>query len=235
MRLFIVSYNKSGTHQIMPAFEAHASVVDCSHNPMAGLPDYVGIGKTLKPGGIKETCEALANFISPAHGHVAYLTEYAEAIQSQPTKVLFNVRDPRDIIIAEYHNMMKYEDKQSWLNFYLKDKDCYVAKDDPISHLINFAVRWEKWLGWLDHDFVKKVKYEDLRTNGYETCVEIAEWLKPYIIDPVYVSDNLKPRKRNPTFRKGAIGDWKEEFSSEHKKQAEKVLGHIIEKLGYEV
>ena len=235
MRLFLTSYNKSGTHQIMPALGIDRDVEDRSHNTMSALPEYIGINKRINRQGIEKTCGALAEFESPAFGHLSYLPEFAKAIQTQPTKVIFNVRDPRDVIVAEYYNMAKHGDEHSWLNFWIAEKDCRVIDDDPISHLINFAVRWEKWIGWLDHDFVYKVKYEDLRMNGVNTCIKIAEWLNPVQIDPYHVADNLKPRKRNPTFRKGGIGDWYHEFSDEHKKKASEILGHIIEKLGYEI
>ena len=235
MRLFLTSYNKAGTHQIMPALRIDRDVEDRSRNSMSSMPPYVNMANAINREGVEKTCVALQNFVSPGFGHLSYLPEYASAIQSQPTKVIFNVRDPRDIIVAEYYNMMKHQDGMSWLNFWIEEKKCHVADDDPISHLITFALRWKKWLGWLDHDFVYKVKYEDLRLNGVETCEKMAEWLKPHLIDPTYVAANLTPRKLNPTFRKGAVGDWKTEFSNEHKKKAEKVLGDIIEKLGYEI
>jgi len=234
MRLFLTSYNKTGTHQIMPALRINEDVVDRSNNSMSALPDYIKNSHRLNSEGIEATCKALANFNSSAFGHMSYLPEYAEAIQKTPTKVIFNVRDPRDVIVAEYYNMMKHADELSWLNFWLEEKKCYVSQDDPISHLIDFAVRWERWVGWADHDFVYKVKYEDLRLNGLDTCADMAFWLKPYEINSLDVFNGLTPRKKNPTFRKGSVGDWKTEFSDTHKKKAEKVLGHIIERLGYE-
>lgn len=146
MRLFLTSYNKSGTHQIMPALGINDDVVDRSLNSVSALPAYTGMPREISVKGVVSTCEALANFTSPAFGHVSYLPEYAVAIQVQPTKVVINVRDPRDVIVAEYYNMMKHEDGMSWLNYWIAEKNCYVAKDDPISHLIDFAVRWERWV-----------------------------------------------------------------------------------------
>ncbi len=36
------------------------------------------------------------------------------------------------------------------------------------------------------------------------------------------------------TFRKGTIGGWKEEFSGEHERAAEEVVGPLLAELGYD-
>jgi len=241
MRLFITSYQKSGTHQIMPAFEILEDVVDRSHNGTKDLPEYVGLKRTLCTEGIEVTAKRLREFGGNLFGHISYLPEYAEAIQVQPTKVLFNVRDPRDVVVAEYHNILKVSEKDPrhalW-NFTMASIGTDVLySGDPIKYLIEFAAcRWPNWLGWLKHDFVLKVKYEDLRLNGLETLQKIGEWLAPEIkINPAWNFELLKPKRRNPTFRKGTPGDWKETFTDKHKEQAEKQLGDIIVKLGYTV
>jgi len=237
MRLFITSYQKSGTHQIMPAFEVYQDIVVRSHNGTKDLPDYVGLSKTLRLDGVERTCKELREFGGWRFGHVSYLPEYAEAIQNQPTKVLFNVRDPRDVIVSELYNIKKQKDPAHGLwNFRIGATDVLYS-GDPIYYLIEFASkRWPNWLGWLDHDFVYKVKYEDLRLNGLETLEGIRDFLAPEIkINPAWNFAHLKPRPQNPTFRKGIPEDWKAEFTNEHKKKAEKELGWIIEKLGYEI
>lgn len=235
MRLFLTTYNKTGTHQIMPALHIDPNIEDRSNNSMTSIPNYARTETRFSFDGAFTTYLELAFFERCAFGHLSYLSDYAKAIQAKPTKVIFNVRDPRDVIVSELYNM-KRKGKYAWLNFYLPEKGCHVFDDDdPISHLIVFAKRWERWLGWLEHDFVYKIKYEDLRLNGLETCEKLAEWLDPYEIDPVEVANKLPPRKTNPTFRSGNIGDWKTEFSKEHKKMATEKLGHIIEKLGYEL
>lgn len=235
MRLFLTTYNKTGTHQIMPALGIAQDVLDQTGNCFSVMPEYTSVRSTISQQEVEKTCWDLQHFRRTAFGHVSYLPEFADALQKPPSKVIFNVRDPRDVICAELHNMKRKPKELGWLNFWLEDKQTYVIDDDPISHLIDFAVRWEKWLGWLEHDFVFKVKYEDLRLNGFETCKRMAEWLEPFKIDPHYVANNLSPRGRNPTFVTGNVGDWKTEFTDEHKKKAREVLGHITERLGYEV
>lgn len=243
MRLFITSYQKSGTHQIMPAFGIGKDIVGRAYVDMAAIKGYGMSG--INYDGIPETCENLKKFEDTAFGHLPYLPEYAEAIQAQPTKVLFNVRDPRDIIVANLHNIQKIYYRTNppggkglgHLNL-LDDttNELVVEKKDPISALIEIeSYRWPKWLGWLEHDFVMQVKYEDLRTDGVETLRNILEFTMPFSFNVYTVAGNLRPQHSNPTFRAGRIGDWKKEFLPKHKKLAEKLLGETIVKLGYEI
>lgn len=238
MRIFITSYQKAGTHQIAPAMEIYADIEDRSYADISQIHGY-GVAKQIDKDGLEYTCEKLRKFKDKKFGHIPYTPEYAEAIQHHPTKVLFNVRDPRDVVVANYHNIHK-----KWyggtghghLNFKHESGKMLIEMDDPITELIKIeAVRWPAWLGWLDHDFTMQVKYEDLRTNGLETLEKIEEFVKPNSVNYLTTYSNLYPKPENPTFRAGRIGDWKTEFNSFHKELAERLLGKTIERLGYEI
>jgi hypothetical protein len=243
MRLFITSYQKAGTHQIMPAFGATEQVVGRAYVDMAAVRGYGMTG--INHDGIDETCDHLRRFEEKAFGHLPYLPEYAEAIQAQPTKVLFNVRDPRDVVVANYYSIQKVyyktdpPGKKGLGHLNLADEktgELVILKKDPIAALIEIeAYRWPAWLGWLNHDFVMKVKYEDLRLAGIETLKKILEFTMPYSFHVYSVNDAMVPNHANPTFRSGRIGDWKTEFKPHHKKLAEKLMGKTIERLGYEI
>lgn len=240
MRLFLTSFQKSGTHQIMPALQIGPDVWDRSHNGLHSAPKKY-CTPNINPEGIESTCQQLAEFQDKAFGHVTYLSEFAEAIQVQPTKVLFNVRDPRDVIVSEYFSIRKIygvgDGGVGWPNLFNCETGKYlIENDDPIRELIELdATRWPNWIGWLQHDFVLKIRYEDLRTDGVAEIHKIAEWLQPYKIRPELCVPRLYPAQSNPTFRKGAIGEWKETFSNEHTKLAERLLGDVITRLGYEI
>ncbi|MHA2246894.1 MAG: sulfotransferase domain-containing protein [Candidatus Hodarchaeales archaeon] len=244
MRLFVTSYQKSGTHQIMPALGINKDIVDRSLIAATGIPEKYGTTRVRNENGVQKTCVMLKYFKKKAFGHVPYNPEYAECIQTQPTKVLFNVRDPRDIIVAVFYNMNKvyFKGKRpgakgyGHLNLVDKNGKLLIQKNDPISELIKIeAGRWPHWLGWLQHDFVMKVKYEDLRLRGVETLRKISEFIYPHPLNFESASARLTPRHHNPTFRAGRVGDWKKDFTDKHKKLAEKLLGDIIIQLGYEV
>lgn len=233
-RLFLTSYQKSGTHQIMPALGIEQDVIDRSRNELLDLPKRYGRSGTLDTKGIETTCKGLADFYDKAFGHISYLPVYAQALQlKEDTKVLFNVRDPRDTVIASYFSASKGK----WPNLHIEEYGCNIADlEDPISELIQVAaVRWLKWIGWIQHDFVKIVHYEDLRLNGAETMQEIAEWLLPYRIDVDECVARLSPRPKNPTFRRGVPGEWRTGMTDKQKALANKLLSDVIKLLGYEI
>lgn len=224
----------------MPAFDAKDDIVDRSHNGTRSLPAYVGLSAFTCEEGVQATVEQLEEFEGWRFGHISYLPEFAEALQQQRTKVLFNVRDPRDVVVSEYYNILKKTKKgagQALWNFIMDDGVSILDSGDPIKYLITFAsCRWPNWLGWMSHDFVYTVKYEDLRLSGIETLGKIREFLAPEIkIDVAKIFSRLKPEPMNSTFRKGIPGEWKDVFTNEHKALADDLLGDIIEELGYVV
>jgi len=243
VRLFITSYQKSGTHQIMPMFGMIPDVVDRGHNQWIDVPAKYGVTREINWDGVAETANNLRTFKhgqNRAFGHVAYMPEYAKVLEETDTRVLFNVRDPRDVIVAEYENAQSKlladpQDNPLW-NFYDYEEDKRIfEKADPITDLIILAAaRWPHWLGWLDHDFVKMIKYEDLRLNTYETAKEIFRWIQPIgIPEARTLAKNAKPKPSNPTFRRGVPGEWKEKFSIKHAKLSMELLGDVLERLRY--
>ncbi len=87
----------------------------------------------------------------------------------------------------------------------------------------------------MKHDIVKTVRYEDLRLHTKETLTGICTWLEGNFCNPVdeMVKDAL-PKRANPTFRKGNVGDWKSTFKPHHVLLAEDLLGDVLEEMGYE-
>lgn len=242
MRLFITSYQKSGTHQIIPMFVMRPDVVDRSRNEMINAPAKYGLNTEIDLDGVQETVGNLREFklgSSKAFGHLTYLPEYAKVLEETNTKVLFNIRDPRDVIVAEYENALRkfrHGDNMPLWNFYDSEKGEWLYRsEDPISELIVLAsARWPQWLGWLNHDFVKPVKYEDLRLRTRETVKELYEWLGGVGCSSVDImARNAIPKPKNPTFRKGQPGEWKTKFTLRHMELSIEFLGDIIERLGY--
>jgi len=227
----------------MPMFVVSPDVVDRSWTDWVNVPERYGLNKEINLEGVHETVQNLRQFKAnsqKAFGHVAYMPEYAQVLQETHTKVLFNVRDPRDIVVSEYMNALrKFDagDKMPMWNYYDKEDGKYLfEKEDPITELIIFATaRWPRWLGWLEHDFVKKVKYEDLRLNTKETVIEICDWLEGFGCPDIdTIVRNALPKRDNPTFRRGVPGEWKDTFKLHHMKLADELLSGIIETLGYE-
>lgn len=244
MRLFITSYQKSGTHQIMPMLQIQPDVVDRGHSSYINAPSNYGLNREINWEGVEETVRNLKTFkrgSNKAFGHLAYMPEYAEVFRKTNTKVLFNIRDPRDVVVAEYENARRKfradpKDNPLW-NFYDKDAGKRIfEKDDPITDLIILAaVRWPRWLGWMDHDFVKVIKYEDLRLNAKDTIIELCDWLDGFGCRRIEeMVKSAQPQAGNPTFRRGVPGEWKTAFKLHHIELASELLGKTLERMGYE-
>jgi hypothetical protein len=168
------------------------------------------------------------------------MPEYAEVLERTNTKVLFNFRDPRDVVIAEYENAQKYrreerEGSPLWNFMDAEDGVFLYDKEDPISELIILAAaRWPRWLGWLDHDFVMPVKYEDLRLQPKNTIEKMIAFLGGF--ECASVREMMKralPKSSTPTFRRGVPGEWHEKFEPHHVELAEELLKDVVEKMGY--
>jgi len=228
----------------MPIFVVRPDVVDRGHSQWVNVPERFGLNKEINWDGVAETVENLRVFRNNsmrAFGHIAYMPEYAEVLEQTNTKVLFNIRDPRDVVVAEYENAMREfvaDSKSSplWNFFDVDAKKRIFEKEDPISDLIVLAAaRWPQWLGWSKHDFVKTVRYEDIRLRPKETLTDICAWLGGHFCDPIdEMVKNALPKPANPTFRKGNVGDWKRLFKPHHVLLAEDLLGDVLEEMGYE-
>ena len=244
MRLFITSYQKSGTHQIMPMFGMIPDVVDRSWQDWIDVPDRYRLNKEINKPGVIETVNnfrAFKHSSNKAFGHVSYLPEYAKVLEETDTRVLFNIRDPRDVIVSEYENALRkigVGDKMPMWNYYDAENEKFLYDhDDPITELIIFAAaRWPHWVGWLDHDFVLPVKYENLRLRTLETTKEIVSWIQGTGCESAEkLAEMARPGASNPTFRRGVPGEWKIKFEPHHVKLADELLGDIIKRMGYEL
>lgn len=248
MRLLVVSYQKSGTHQIMPMVNdltvTMQQIIDETHKNLRCLPYKFGGNKP--PDSFvasEETVIALQSFPHRAFGHITYFPEYAAATQVQPTKVLFNMRDPRDVIVAEFENMRRKREAGYGTFRGFLDMDIFengeqtrvTDRPDPIMDLIEMAsYRWPHWLGWAGHDFVIPVHYEELRLRPWPTVQAIFEQIQPVSIPgPVWMLKNLHPHPTNPTFRKGLVGEWKRYFKPRHIAKAKRLMGDFMEEMGY--
>ncbi len=109
--------------------------------------------------------------------------------------------------------------------------------------------RWRLFAPWLGVDWVYKFRFEDARRDPRATAYglvryglyRLGEIFEVQFDDPEAdaLVDLMVESAQNPansgTFRAGRIGDWREEFSEEHKrlfKQADKE--NWLQRLGYE-
>jgi hypothetical protein len=241
MRLLLTSYPKSGTHQIYPMFQpSMINIEDRSSMNLKGT-DKFGFpypSADFPLPGHKKTYSDIVAFKGKAFGHLAYLPEFAQACQTTPTKVIFNVRDPRDIIISELENMRskKSVGKIGLWDTFLEAEGKYLSDtDDPIALLIKFAsARWPNWLGWLDHPSVEICHYEDLRSYTDQAVAKLCRVVDPGLLghDKEWMVKRAQSKK-SATFRKGLIGEHRRYFTGIHWALCDQYLSSIMARLGY--
>jgi len=250
MRLFLTSFQKAGTHQIMPALGMAADIVDRGGNDLRNVPRRYGMSRTVDSDVIEENCKQLRDFScgrgadgTKLFGHLSFRPEYYEAVCSKPTKIIVNIRDPRDVVVSNYYNIQRLHfgkhPGHGHLNFFdHKANKVLMDTEDPISALIEIdAARWKHWLGWLNPEFenVMVVKYRELRNDGEATIKKIADFIAPH---PLHISRALRkmrPDMTVPRVRRCITGEHKELFEPHHMELANELMGDTIEKLGYEL
>lgn len=220
VRMLLTSYNKSGTHQAMQMFLHNIQhVIDYSARGMGNPGNRAGIDKTVS---------WMETFDGKKFGHITCLPEYVDALQKQPTRVLFNVRDPRDIVVSEFLS------NEGRVPGHIRD--IRKQSKDPITDLIKLSARrWPNWLGWLDYpELAMVVKYEDLRLKPKPTVSAIAKFIGGPLGSVDAMIGNAQNTKVSATFRKGIVGEWRSVFKDRHVELANKLLAPTMESLGYE-
>ena len=162
-------------------------------------------------------------------------------------KVIFLMRDPRDVAVSAsfmYRVTFKNEGNKSIKNtiFYL------IHRFKPTSFILT-ALRWRRffraWAGRKDIDS-HFVKYEDVSLNTESTLNGILDYLgikAPTAIVKESIEnfsfEKLSGRKKgkesvaNPTFRKGIVGDYKNNFSKIDLMIFKFICGKEMKKINY--
>lgn len=182
--------------------------------------------------------------------HMPYSIETEKIINSLNYKILFIIRDPRDVAISHYNWVMKHPENPEY-KYVKKLNNDY----DIVSHVLNGKVfnngyflaplrkRIENVLGWLESSNTTSVKFENLigekggssKDLQIESIKKIFKYLEIQFDDDFlnYAVENIF-YKKSTTFNKGKIGQWKTYFSEETKKIFKENCGDLLIKLHYE-
>src|SRR5215210_2546001 len=242
-----ISFPKSGTHlldQILLGFSRVAPYARRLHSFYA---EYEGeSGRKRSP----EQALAWLDSLSPgdiASAHLFARPEAVARICSPKFVPYFIFRDPRDVAVSHVFYVTDMEARHVHHEFYQSLPDFNARLDVSIlgrPHLdVEFpdiSARFAPYLGWLDHDEVLSVHFEDLINDRAVTLSRIMDHLlshaplqspRQMILDSLESSINPK---RSPTFRSGKTGEWRAHFTEEHREIFKDVAGDLLVRLGYE-
>ncbi|WP_347550649.1 sulfotransferase domain-containing protein [Pseudalkalibacillus hwajinpoensis] len=237
------SVPKSGTHLLKQIL---LGIPETFHIP--GKVIYEGLAKDhLKHVEIMSNLQE-NEFIM---GHIYYSKRWADMLDERNIKQVFITRDLRDVIVSmTYFIHEKLPNHPLYETFTQKDK----TQKDRYLHLIrgvdtddvrygNIASWFNDFSDWLTDSNTLSLTYEELmqsensRRDAIKRTAEyLFEDLKPSVSLNELVNQmegNIRPAQ-SPTFRKGNIGSWKNEFDDEVIEAFKEVAGNLIIQLGYE-
>lgn len=194
-------------------------------------------------------------------GHSAYTEDLDKFLWYLGASTIFIYRDLRDVAVSQaFHVLNENDDLVAH-----PDKKLYMDMDsfDDVLRAVIVGVtaedeteypgvvdRWEHYAGWLDCDWVCKIKFEDLVEDTHAVAKKMLRHglqrtssifgLKPTINEENFstVADWMvtagNKKEKSPTFRKGVTGDWRNHFTDEHRELFRETGGDgWLEKLGY--
>ena len=248
-----ISFPKSGTHLFDQILLGFSKVAPFSKRVHSFYAEYEG------ESGVKRAPEqALAWLDSLRSGDIASAHLFArdEAIkrvclsstEGSPAFVpYFIFRDPRDVVVSHVFYVTDMEARhvhhayyQSLPDFDARLKVSILGRPDVDVEFPDIAARFAPYLGWLDHDEVLAIHFEELINDRASALTRIMDHLltrsplrttRQLILDSL--ESSINPTK-SPTFRSGKTGEWKKYFKEEHKKIFKDVAGNLLLKLGYE-
>ncbi|MDA7026710.1 glycosyltransferase [Bacillus sp. CLL-7-23] len=195
-----------------------------------------------------------------ATGHFAYSQNREKILSDSDIKTIFIYRDLRDIAVSLVHFVMINKYNHPW-NPYLKNglknhedrlmamiKGTVLNKEEQakygIGMLPNIHDFTKNFIRWAEASGICIVTFEDLVRNESsqnQTILKIIDYLwedlQSLNISKQQLLQNMKHninQSASDTFRKGSIGDWKEEFNASHKEVFKEIAGEFLIRLGYE-
>ncbi|MGD6967692.1 sulfotransferase domain-containing protein [Rossellomorea vietnamensis] len=239
-RILVNSIPKSGTHLMLQLVE--------------GIPKMKIAGSWIDP---EEKLSLIKEGIF-APAHLPYSSSAEEYIRKNNIKMILITRDLRDNVISLVHFILRnqynhpynpylgmglhsYEDQIMTMIKGAKVEDPLYGGPLIIQNIRGYSIDIMKWL---DYEHVCWVKFEDL-AGDTETKHNTLQRITDHLWDGLHVFNLTKEeivekmlRNVNPdksaTFRKGSIGDWRKDFTPEHKRVFKEVAGDLLIRLGYE-
>lgn len=185
-------------------------------------------------------------------GHCPYSKEIENLLHKLDYKILFIIRDPRDVVVSYFHHMVRdknYPPHSFFVQLPTDDERLKYAitgirhLDTPRLYRAPIDFELESVIGWIDSTNVCAVRFESLigPQGGGEKHTQIQTVQR--IMDFLGINyDSQQVEKiaarvfspSSPTFRKGRIGDWKNHFSEANKRLFNQIAGDYLVRLGYE-
>lgn len=162
-------------------------------------------------------------------------------------KIIFLARDPRDIAVSAYYRYKELINLEPPTT--LKERLFYIMSSiRPLSYAWT-AHKWKKFIRlWTEHPDIHfyRIKYENLSSHPVETLKEILNYLKVkaddkliqeaidnFTFDKMAGREKGKEEVKSMPFRKGIVGDFRNQFSWLELMTFHAIAGKTMKQLGY--
>ena len=242
-----ISFPKSGTHLLDQILLGFSKVAPYSKHIHSFFAEYEGeSGRKRSP----EQALAWLDSLHPCDIASAHLFARPEAIERlcSPSFIpYFIFRDPRDVVVSHVFYVTDMEARHVHHEYYRSLPDLnarlnvsILGRPEADIEFPNIAERFAPYLGWLEHNEVLSIHFEDLINDRASVLNRILEHFLAHV--PIHaprqvILDSLESSinpKRSPTFRSGKTGEWKKYFTGEHKSTFKDIAGDLLIRLGYE-
>lgn len=243
-RVLVNSVPKAGTHLLLSALQ---------HFPALR---FYPLEKPLATGQ-EETLRHLRRLGrgQVIQGHIPHDPEVASLIKARKIRTILVVRDPRDYAVSLAHYIAKQGGRHRFGHFFevvLKCPDdrllaCIegipAERSSDGRALPGVGARYRAFLPWASEDGVLLCRFEDLvgergggsRERQVHEIGRVAAFLGIGLSDgQIGEIAQAAFSTSSTTFRKGAIGDWKNHFKESHKESFREAEGGLLSAMGYE-
>jgi len=232
--IIITSIPKGGTHLLMKAVTLITGKQPGYLAPITGQQYTVFDEKSAQ--------KVLASGKAMIFSHLHYNDEAAETLTKHNFPVLFIYRDPRDLLLAAARLVTKrgmpVPEALGLAKPWASRHDEYV-----LQLINNITDIYANFTPWLEHPNVYAVRFEDLvgpkGGGSAEKQLRVLRDIANHINMPLTETEATKIAEKlfgqSATFRKGQIGAWKVEFTTEHKQLFKQKGQALLEQLGYEL
>lgn len=237
--MLCVSIPKAGTHLLERALCLHPRLY-------RALVPTITMRKARRYGGV----DRLLARLRPGEvvmAHLPFDPAYTESAARRGVRVVFMVRDPRDVVISQVRYVTGRTDHWAHGLFTAKDGTHEQLRlaiaGDPVGRpRRSLDDRLAEYEGWLDAA-TYVLRFEDLvgvRGGGDATRQRdsLGGLFRAIGLPADPVREEAIARALfsadSPTFRKGTIGQWREVFDDELRDLAKDVAGARLRRFGYE-
>ena len=219
--------------------------------------DYTHFGEIIKNW---KTLQEIKNLdsrtnILKTHNAMCKVGNYNFTDNSNTLGAIYLIRDPRDIVVSYANHLALTFDEviEHMLNEKASGIKRFKGKDIDVEIMGRWTDNYNSWKNYKRREFLM-IKYEDLIADKKKEFIKILDYLKNLSdfdinIDQINKSieetsfEKLKKDEEiygfdqatgnGPFFRKGIVGDWKENLNSEQIKKIEKSFSKEMKELNY--